>query len=183
MINLLPHEDKRQIRAARSNTLLLRYNFLILGVALIAAVSIGGVYFYLNNSKVASEATIARNKERASGFNDTANEASTFRANLATAKQIMDREVVYTKVVLKLAKSLPSGTVLQSLSLDASTFGTPTVLIAKTKTANDAIALKDALQKSDIFTDVHFDSLVAQDNGPYFFTANFNVTFKKDAAK
>jgi Tfp pilus assembly protein PilN len=183
MINLLPNEDKRQIRAARSNTLLLRYNFLILGVAVIAAFAIGGVYIYLSNSKAASETTIAKNKDRASGFDATANEASTFRANLSTAKQIMDREVVYTKVVLQLAKALPPGTVLQSLSLDASTFGTPTVLVAKTKTTDNAIALKDALQKSGIFTDVHFDSLVAQDNGPYFFTANFSVTFKKDAAK
>lgn len=185
MINLLPPEEKRQIRAARSNTLLIRYNVLMGGVAIFTAVAIGAVFFYLNTTKTGAQATIDDNKLKASSYAEVEKNATEFRSNLATAKQILDREVTYTKVILDIAHALPSGTVLESLNLDASTFGTPTVLVAKARGYNEAIALKDAFQKSPVFSDVHFESIVVTegDTGGYPITANLNVTIKKDAAK
>ncbi|MDX2776564.1 PilN domain-containing protein [Streptomyces caniscabiei] len=184
MINLLPPDEKRQIRAARTNTLLIRYDFLLLGVVAFTAIAIGAVFFYLNNTKATAEATISENRLKASGYAAVEKNATEFRSNLATAKQILDREVTYTKVILDIAHAMPGGTVLESLNLDASTFGTPMTLVAKAKGYNEAIALKDALQKSSIFTDVHFESIVVNDaDANYPITANLSVTIKKDAAK
>lgn len=184
MINLLPPEEKRQIRAARTNTLLIRYNFLLVGVMVFTAIAIAAVFFYLNSAKTAAQTTINGNQLKASGYADVEKNATEFRSNLATAKQILDREVTYTKVILDIAHAMPGGTVLESLNLDASTFGTPMTLAAKAKGYNEAIALKDALQKSPVFSDVHFESIVIDDtNATYPITANLNVTIKKDAAK
>lgn len=185
MINLLPTEEKRQLRAARSNTLLLRYNILLIGVVACMLVAIGFTYIYLNTTKETAEATINENKAKVSNFAKVETEATTFRSNLATAKQILDREVVYTKVILEIAHTMPTGTILETLNLDSATFGTATTLTAKAKSYDQAIALKEALQKSTLFSDVHFESITLNDSDTtgYPFTVNLSVTIKKDAAK
>ena len=52
MINLLPPEEKRQLRAARTNTLLLRYNLSLVGAVVFLGLAIGVTYVYLSNTKV-----------------------------------------------------------------------------------------------------------------------------------
>ncbi len=183
MINLLPPEHKRDIRAARANTLLIRYNILLVGVLAFLMLAIGIVYFYLSTTKAGAETTIKENKEKVAGFIATEQEAQLFRQNLATAKQILDREVNYTKVILKISNTLPSGTVLTNLTLDASSFGKETNMVAQAKSYDQAIALKDALNQSGLFTDVHFQSIVSSGSADYPVTVNLYVTFKKEVAK
>jgi Tfp pilus assembly protein PilN len=183
MINLLPPAHKRDIQAARANSLLIRYNFLLLSVLAFLMLSIGVVYVYLTNTKASAETTIRDNQAKVAGFTPVEEQAQSFRQNLSTAKQILDREVNYTQVILALAKVLPNGVVLTSLSLDAATFGTETTLAAKAKSYEQAIALKDALSQSSLFSDVHFQSIVASEGTDYPVTVNLYVTFKKEAAK
>lgn len=182
MINLLPPEHKRDIRAARTNTLLIRYNLLLVGVLAFLLLAIGVVYVYLSNSKASADMTIKENKEAVAGFAATEQEAQTFRQNLATAKEILDREVNYTDVILNISRALPSGSILTNLSLDASSFGKETTLAAQVKSYDKAIALKDALSQSGLFTDVHFQSITSSSNADYPITVNLFVTFKKEAA-
>lgn len=186
MINLLPHEQKRQLRAARVNTLLLRYNFLLLAAVAFLATAEGFTYFYLANTKVAAEKTITENRAKAVGYIPIENQAQLFRSNLSTAKQILDREVTYTKVILEISKLLPSGVVLDTLNLDSQTFGTQTVLTAQAKNYTSALALKDSLGKSTLFSNVHFQSVANSEtpkNPAYPVDVSINVTIKKDAAK
>lgn len=186
MINLLPHDEQRQLRAARTNVLLLRYNVLLLGAIIFLVVAVSITYLQLTNTKVLAQTNIAQNNDKSSSFIPVKNQADQFRTNLATAKQILDREVTYTKVVLAIAKVLPSGVVLENLSLDAQTFGTSTTLVAHAKDYSRALALKESFQTSSLFSDVHFDSIASGDstsNAEYPVTVNMNVTIIKDAAK
>jgi Tfp pilus assembly protein PilN len=186
MINLLPHEEMRQLRAARTNILLLRYNLLLVGAAAFLIVAVGITYIQLTNIKDSAERNISLNNEKSSDFAPISTQAEAFRTNLGTAKQILNREVTYTNVVLAIAKVLPSGVVLEDLSLDAQTFGTPTKLIAHAKTYEAALALKESFQSSKLFSDVHFDSIATEDNSAapaYPITVTLNVTIIKDVAK
>ena len=186
MINLLPHEETRQLRAARTNVLLARYNILLLAAVAFLFAAVGVTYLQLTNLKNTAEASINQNENRSSDFTPVADQAEQFRTNLGTAKQILDREVTYTKVVLAIAKVLPSGVVLENLNLDSQTFGTPTTLIAHAKNYTSALALKDSFQTSILFSDVHFESIASGDasaNADYPVTVNLSVTIKKDAAK
>lgn len=196
MINLLPPEDKRQIRAARANSLLLRYNILLLGAIVFLFLAIGGVYVYLQSTKTSAEQTISDNESKVAGFSKVQGEAEQFKSNLTIAKQILDKEVTYTSVILKISHLLPSGVVLDSLNLDSATFGTATTLTAKAKNYNDAIALKNAFQDSDIFTDVHFQSISTSSgsdsssssgtdssSSDYPVTINLSVVIKKEAVQ
>ena len=183
MINLLPPEEKRQLRAARTNWLLMRYNLLLIGAVIFLALAIGVAYVYLTAAKANAETVITENKAKVVDFTEVQAEADAFRSNLTTAKQILDNEVVYTKVMLAIAALMPSGTVLDKLNLDSQTFGTQTTLAARTSNYENALKLKEAFQKSPLFTDVHFQSINSGGVAPYPLMVNLNVTIKKDAAK
>ena len=183
MINLLPPEEKRQLRAARTNTLLLRYNLSLVGAVVFLGLAIGVTYVYLSNTKVSAETLISENRARVADFAEVQTQADVFKANLATAKQILDNEVVYTKVMLAIAALLPNGTILDKLSLDSQTFGTETTLSARATSYENALRLKEAFEKSSLFTNVHFQSINSGGQAPYPLTVSLNVTIKKDAAK
>lgn len=183
MINLLPPEEKRQLRAARTNTLLLRYNIFLIGAVVFLGLAVGVTYVYLSNTKASAETLISENRARVADFADIQAQADLFRTNLKTAKQILDNEVVYTKVMLAIAALMPSGTILDKLNLDSQTFGTETTLSARAVSYEDALRLKESFEKSSIFTNVHFQSINSGGQAPYPLTVNLNVTIKKDAAK
>ncbi|HET8884056.1 MAG TPA: PilN domain-containing protein [Candidatus Saccharimonadales bacterium] len=185
MINLLSPEDKRQLRASRSNSLLLRYNIFLLGALVFLGLAIGVTYVYLTSAKTNAEQLINENEAKASSYASVAAKAERLKGNLATAKQILDKEVTYSKAILAIAKLVPNGVVLQSLDLDSQTFGTPTTLIAEAKSVEAAINLKNSFQNSSLFSNVHFESIASggNDNVEYPVTVSLNVTISKDAAK
>jgi Tfp pilus assembly protein PilN len=184
MINLLPQEEKRQLQAARSNTLLIRYNILLLGVVAFMGIAIAVTYVFLNSAQQRAQQTIQENNAKATQYASIQSQAQLFRQHLATAKQILDNEVTYSKVVLDISKLIPSGVVLENLALDSQTFGTETTLVAMAKNYSSALALKDSFGSSSLFSDVHFQSITAGGSDTtYPVTVNLNITIKKEVAK
>jgi len=184
MINLLPPEEKRQLHAARANTLLIRYNVVLVVAAGILALGVAVTYVYLNATKANAQQTINDNNAKVRSYADVQTQANQFRSNLSIAKQILDHDVTYTKIIIEIANLLPHGVTLENLNLDAQTFGTETVLIAKAKDYASALALKASFEKSSLFTNVHFQSISSGDaNTPYPFSVDLAVTIKKDAAQ
>lgn len=184
MINLLPSEEKRQIQAARTNVLLLRYVLLTACVMVATGLMVGAGFVIMNNSKAEAEKKMALNASKASSYNSVQAEAQTFRTNLSTAKTILDKEVNYTKVILAIAQTLPSEVTLDNLDLDANTFGTPFVLSAKAKSYDGGLALKAALEKSDVFSDVSLQGMtMAASDSDYPVSVQLNVTINKDVAQ
>lgn len=187
MINLLPAEQKKEIRAARSNVLLLRYVILLLAAAAFLGVAMGTTYVALGISKTAAQNTIQENQKRVADYAAVESEAATFRSNLATAQTILANEVVYSKVITSIANTLPSGVILTNLQLDSSTFGKPMTLTAQARNSEDAIKLKTAFESSSIFSDVHFQTVTTGgaggETGAYPVTVTLEVTLNKSAIK
>jgi Tfp pilus assembly protein PilN len=184
MINLLPADDKRQLRASRANTLLLRYNILMLGAFVFMMIAVGIAYVFLTNTQATAEKTVLDNQKEVSGFAEVQAQEKKFKENLSTAKTILDKEVIYTRTILAISKLLPSGIVLDNLNLDAQTFGTQTTLAVQSKDIPTAVALKTALEGSPIFSNVHFQSIqsAATPGTKYPITVNLNVTIDKEEA-
>lgn len=159
MINLLPPDQKRQIRAGQSNVLLLRYCILSLLLAGLLLAVIGAVYLLMNSSKETAEITIQDSVSKSQKYQKVKQDAASFTKNLTTAKTILDKEVHYSKIAVKIAQVIPSGIVLESLQLDAKTFGTPSTFNATGRSYNDGIRLKTAFEQSDIFKDVRLQSV------------------------
>lgn len=183
MINLLPTESKRQIRAARTNTLLLRYNFLLIGAVIFLLLATGVVFVYLSDVNSNTKKIIAENQSKVSSYSSVQQQAESFKISLASAKQILDKEVSYTKVIVRVTNLLPPGVVLDTLSLDAKTFGTATAFAARAKDYNAALALKNSLQSSPYFSNVYFSSISGGGGGNYPIKVNLNVTIQNTVAK
>jgi Tfp pilus assembly protein PilN len=180
MINLLPPEEKRQLRAARTNTLLARYNILLLGAVAFLGLAIGIVYLYLSTTKAAADQTVQENTAQTNQYAGVLSEAQQFRSNLSIAKEILDREVTYTTVLLNIAQTMPEGVVLESLLLDSTTFGTETTLLASARNYDRALAFKDALQNSPYFTDAHFKTVDDTGSGDYPLAVSLGVTISQE---
>lgn len=186
MINLLPPDHRSQLRAAQTNTLLLRYNIFLVGALLFIALALGVVYFYLTMNKANAEQTLADNEARVGSYASVQQEATDFRSALSTAKQVLDKEITYTKTVVAITKLMPAGTVLQDLNLDAANFGTPTSFVFQAKDYTTALSIKDSFQASPLFSDVHLQSIAtasSDDKAGYPYTVTLSMTITKDAAK
>lgn len=183
MINLLPPNTRSQIAAARANRLLLRYIILLLAAIAFLLAAIGIVYIYLGNAKATAEASIQDSMAQVSDYAAVESEAASFRQDLTNAKQILDNDVAYSKVVLEIASVLPPGIVLDTLSLDSETFGTPTTLTARARDYATVLQLKDSLQRSSLFSDASIQTISSGTDGPYPLSATLSVTIRKDAAR
>lgn len=159
MINLLPEEYKKEIRAARMNVVLLRYNFITLAGLAILLLACVVFYYALTGAKNAAQANDVQNASKVNSYASTKALASEYDQNLATAKKILANQVNYTDLVLGIAALMPKGTVLDGINLSANDFGNTTVLSARSKDYDAATKLKNNFQKSDLFEDVHFQSL------------------------
>lgn len=183
MINLLPPEEKHNLRAARSNTRLLNYNFALL-VALAAMIGAFVVaYFYLTISQDTAKNSIAENRAKASTYSAVRQEAEEFRKNLATAKQILGNQVNYSSLILEISRSVPPNVVLSSIQLDAAAFGKPTSMTAQAKSVSDALELKERFTANkDIFSDVNIQNITTAEGQPgYPYTVTLNLTINKAA--
>lgn len=160
MINLLPDERKAEIRAGRTNVLLLRYIVITLTAVVVLGGLLAGSYIVLDGAKENAQIKVNENEARVSAYNDVRTNADSFRADLATAKTVLDDDISFTKLIYKIANVVPRNVVLDNLNLDPATFGSNITMNASAKTFADAGKLKDAfIKSSDIFTNVQIQSL------------------------
>ena len=181
MINLLPPALKKDINAGRVNVLLVRYIWLLVMLIALLAVFVVFATFVLRGIRSNAEAQINDNTQRATSYAAIKARATTFQSNLATAKSILSRQTNYSSIILDISAHLPAGVVLENISLDAKTFGTPMELRAKAKSREAANNLKDSLESSSIFKDVQFKSLTnTTDANGYSVSVVLQVTIDKE---
>lgn len=185
MINVLPPEEKRELIASRTNSLLMRYIILTSIFMALVLLEMGAVYLFLTNSKQVSEDTITANTRDAAAMRDVQIKSEEFKNNLATAKTIFDSQVRYTSVVKTISDLIPKGIILDSLTIDPVTFGTPTTLEVKAKTYSDAIQFRTKLNDSKKFTNVSFKSInyTPDAKDPYPYSVTYSLTFSKELLK
>ena len=190
MINLLPPEDMRQLSAARTNTLLLRYSVLMTLVIALLALEAVGMYFVVDAGTAQNQTTISENEQKTAAYATTKTEAATFTSNLSTAKYILGKQVPYTTILLSIAKVMPTGSIVDSITIDPTDFGTPTTVSIRTNTYDNAVSVKNALQgamfdaATPLFTAVSLQSVTTDEtNGTYPVSAILNVTYSKGILK
>jgi Tfp pilus assembly protein PilN len=159
MINLLPDDIKRDMSAARSNVILFRYNLLTIAAAGGLLVICALFFVILNNNQSSAVSRSSENEAKAATYEPVQKAAEEYKANLATAKAILDKSVSYTTTIFEIVKLLPSGVVLDGISLNASDFGKQMTFTANAKSVEKATELKQNFQGSKIFTNVHFQSV------------------------
>ena len=182
MINLLPDEDKKEIRAGRANNILVRYVIATLCVLVLIGIELAGAYYYISYSSQQANEAIAENEAKSKDLLEKQNKVATFRKNLATTKQILDKQVDYTELILRVASVIPSGVVLDKLDLDSTTFDTPTTVDLRAKDESSLSALKQSLNDSSYFSNVHFNTISISTNSDtkYPYQVNLSLTYTRE---
>ena len=88
MINLLPPADKKEILAARTNVLLLRYCIVSFACALLLFGAIIGVHYTDHHEKDSARKNRPKHQQT-SQYSEVQKQVTEFTANLATAKKIL----------------------------------------------------------------------------------------------
>lgn len=185
MINLLPDDYKQEVRAGRTNVLLVRY-IMILGSAVfvLGALSIGA-YVVLNNTRSIAEAKVAQNEQSVTSFAPVRAQADAFRGDLSTAKTILANDVSFAKLIYEISSIVPPNVVLDDLSLDPKNFGSNATMNASAKSFDDATKLKEAFIRNDqIFSNVQLQTIRTSDSGStnaYPVKVNLSVVINKGA--
>lgn len=187
MINLLPTSEKKEITAGRTNILLRKYVFVsLLLLGLLVSIT-ATFYIIMMQTKSDIQSQVDANNAKIAKYQSTQKEIDDFKNNLALAKNILGKEIHYSKIIPKIASTLPPNTVLQSLELNNETISAPMELKVRAKTRADVVPLKTRLENSDVFQNVYFESVVydsAQGGmGTYPVDITINVTLKPEIIK
>lgn len=151
MINLMSREDTRELRAARDNTLLTRYNtalFTSIGI-IVASVAFG--YVALNFQEENYRGIVSAQAPEKARYKDDLAAAKTYSDNLQTAKTILKDEVLFSDVLIQIAKILPDDAALSTLSITSATITEPLELTIATSSYDEAVKAKDRVQQSEYF--------------------------------
>jgi len=178
MINLLPTDKKSEIRAARTNLILVRYITIIL---LATAFIVGAMFIthrVLAMTKESSEEVIASNDLKAGVYSSTKAQVDTLSASLAETKVLLDQEVRYSKVFVKIGQLMNPGTVFGTLELNTDSFnGTPITTKVYARTSADAVAVRENFEKSPLFSNVSFQAVVESGGGIEGYPVSVDLTF------
>lgn len=163
MINLLPDEAKKQLRAARTNVILSRYTFIVLIAAAFLGLAIAGSYVLLTQTRTSAEQLIAANDTKAEVFSETQQKVATLSADLGEARTILDQQVSYSAVLRALGENMPEGTVIDEVELNQASFGGTPISITLYATSSEAtVAVGESLQASGVFGSVNIESVSEQ---------------------
>jgi Tfp pilus assembly protein PilN len=180
MINLLPEDNKKEIRAGRANVLLLRYNIFTLVAIAMLILFCGLFWVIMSAEKINAEQTNRGNISKTAGYAAVRKEAEEYRNNLTIAEKILDKEINYTEKVFAITKLLPKGVVLDGITLSAKDFGSQTVLTAKAKDYASVTALKNSFQNSSVFSNVFFQAITDSSGSgtPAEYPISVNISVK-----
>ena len=181
MINLLPDQTKQQIVAARTNVKLTKY-IIFLGFAIaFLALACTTTYFILENNKTEAEKIIASGLNKAITYSSVNKKADAFRDNLATAKSILDQQTSYSDIVIGIGAALPSGVIIDELSVNNNNLGTPITIKARARSADDVAKLNNSFASSKLFSNFSVQSLAtsSSDSSSYPVAISISLTVNK----
>lgn len=194
MINLMNVEQKRDIRAARTNVLLLEYSAMLLVLAVTTAIIYGIGFWLVAQEKQAVTEKLESQGAQSASYKQIEARADTFRKNLAIAKQILDKETSYSSFLTTLAKDIPRGAILTNFSIGGQN-GTVKnqkgmTLDARTNSYETMLLMKQKLEESPLFENVNIVDVNRPEDiskltgleGKYPYEASFNVMLSNQRA-
>ncbi len=180
MINLLPYDIKRQIRAARTNTILIRSLFFLGCGTAFLVVACMTTYFFITNSQEATTNSLKTTNSAA-----ITSQVNTIKTNLASVNQILNDQISYKTVLIGITNALPSGVIVDSLSLSNNSFNEETAIKLHATSSSVTNELKNNFQESSLFSSFTIESATTDKNGTadYPIAITIHIILNRGAAK
>jgi hypothetical protein len=184
MINLLPQKEKKLLGAARTNTLLIRYNIILLCGAAFLIIALVIVYVFLSSMQASAEQTIADNQRREQSYGEVKARAQQLQSEINGAKTIFDNEILYSKALVRYANLFPKGTAIDNIKLDNSSFSQPTTLSVKVTGEQATKNLIKSMENSPYVQNFQRTGIsLNSGGGKYPYTVDVSFTLSKEIGK
>lgn len=124
MINLLSKKHRRQINAARRNSIWVRYDLLMVSVILALNIILFAALYmnFIDKQSVALQVEEAKQQEDVKVAQQVKKEADAFREDIKIAKTLLDANSNYSDLIVTIANAIPQNCLIKTLTVDASTF-------------------------------------------------------------
>lgn len=164
MINVMPDDTKKQLRAARANVTLSRYILIsIIAFGFLVALLFGSS-FVLAQTQTSAEALIEANDTKASVFEETQTQIDQLSQDLGSARTVLDQQISYSSILRSLGTAMTPGTVLDSFELsDTAASGSPVEVRIYATNTEALTRLRDSLANSPSFSSADLGSVSSQD--------------------
>lgn len=182
MINLLPYDQKKTLAAARTNTVLLRYNIILIAAAGFLAIATAVVYFYLTSVQASAEARVQENQRRESSYAQVKQDATDFKSQLDDAQAMFNEDLSYSTALVRFANLFPEGATISQMSLSSESFSKPMELTVRLSGRDAAQALENNMANSPYVSNFKVLSFSYDTSGD---NVNWSISFtlSKDIAK
>lgn len=119
MINLLPPQIKSDLRYARLNLVILHWlAAMALGIGGIAGVVWAGQYYIQRSTKTyAAQVATSRERLKSQKLDETQKQVSDISNSVKLTVQVLQREVLFSKMLQGIGSVMPPGASLQNLSI------------------------------------------------------------------
>ena len=193
MINLLPTQEKQNIIYARRNNIL--YKWILAAIAVIGLIILltiaGIIYIQLNIDNVRKSTITTQEAISNQKLEQSQKDLQKLSDNFNTVVKLLSNQVLFSKLLPKIASILPPNTALGSITLSDQTNSAVDMSInAKDRAdANQAYAnisnpSNGLFDKADLISISCADSTKSSTtDNPYPCTANIRATFSAEAKK
>lgn len=119
MINLLPKAQRDSIMYARRNTKLLHLCIAAVFVIILIVSMWGFGYFYIAKTSREYSKSIAQKQTdlKAQNLEETENRIETFSNNLKLILQVLEQEVLFSKLLRQVGAVMPAGSILSNIEI------------------------------------------------------------------
>ena len=182
MINLLPDNTKKEIRAARLNSIFIKYFLILIAAFAFLTISYITVYLVLTSNTSETSAVSTANNQATVEYNSIKSQYDNLYANFSSAKQILGQQISYSDIIIGIGAQLPQGVVIDQLSLSNEKIGSPITIKAKAESENSVSKLKDSFKDSQLFTNVNIQSAGSSGSSAYPVSVSINLTINREIA-
>lgn len=182
MINLLSYDNKRYIRAARTNVTLVKCLIFLICAIIFMAIYCLVTFNYLK----ATKSTTASNNRPSSLANDVdssqaISQSISLKTNLTSAKLILNKRISYSDILSELATILPSGVVLNSLSISNTSISKPITINLRAISSEKNQEITKNVSQSSMFSSFLVKSVTEnkEDTTGYKFSISATIIIKK----
>ncbi len=119
MINLLPSGYRKDLLFARQNSVLRKWIFVLFITFIGVLVIIGGGFLFLQNEVRNQSKTLAasQNNLKSQDIDGTTKQLDEISTNTKLILQVLDREILFSKLLRQLGSILPANTALQQIEI------------------------------------------------------------------
>lgn len=186
MINLLPPETKLEITYGRRNSVLVRWvSALLIVIIAVAATSAFGIFYIHQNVKNQEKvASIAKERMASQNVEKTKNDLETLSNNVKTIVQILNKQLLFSKMLTTIGGVLPKGTALNDITLSSTDAALDLNIGASDRTAATQAFVNINDPKNGFFDKADLISIVCSDasDKKYPCTATARVTLKTNSS-